>query len=814
MKQILKTFLKPLVATEKYKNILAIGEFKNEEIELLEECAAIYDGKLIIASNTTKNEYDLFMDTDKNISSIMVKLQREKIHLDIIIMEDELEQCEELFKRLNDKGLIIANKNIDVTESKKIGIIRTRNYNYLYHNSYINNNCFEEIKNRISKIEDKLGEKQKIETPTIGVGVLTYNHEHYIEECLRNIFSQKGNFKMKLYIINDCSTDETAIKIESFLKQNKNKNIETIFINNEQNKGMIANFKYCLEQFKNTDYFTFCEGDDYWISDYRIQKFIDFFNNDTSISIAFNSMYIYDNDYNYVESYVHKYLQNKYSNSKKLINYHNFIGNFSCCFYDSKCLKYLKDEYFSTTIYDFLFNLLYSTYGYIGHLDECLSVYRYHNNSLWSSKKEIEKNLELQQLLNDYDKLTNFAYDPEFSKYKNILNSSEVIPNKSINKDLLIIDNAFPCEFSKFSYQEISSYLKYFNNSLCLSTGAFLPCFNDENITADTEIQKWRIKHPNIASRVEKYEEMCLFKYKPKLLYFIFYKTVEMFWNYIENSEVPFVFELYPGGGFFFDNETSDRVLRKVMSSKYFKKVIVTQKIVEEYLLKKKMCKKEQIELVFGVVMPEENVNKTYNIKKNYKFEKENLDILFMAHKYTEFGQDKGYDKFIEVAHKLCKKYDNINFHVVGNFDENTIDVKEIKDRIKFYGIINSTDFDNFFQDKDIIVSANLPNLIQKGAFDGFPTASVCEAGLRKTAMFCTDPLGMNNNYFEPKKDIEIIEADSNKIVKLIEFYYKNPEELKNLGICGYNKIKKLYSYDVQMNSRIKILDDILKGEN
>ena len=107
-----------------------------------------------------------------------------------------------------------------------------------------------------------------------------------------------------------------------------------------------------------------------------------------------------------------------------------------------------------------------------------------------------------------------------------------------------------------------------------------------------------------------------------------------------------------------------------------------------------------------------------------------------------------------------------------------------------------------------------MPNLIQKGAFDGFPTASVCEAGLRKTAMFCTDPLGMNNNYFEPKKDMEIIEADSNKIVKLIEFYYKNPEELKNLGICGYNKIKKLYSYDVQMNSRIKILDDILKGEN
>ena len=43
--------------------------------------------------------------------------------------------------------------------------------------------------------------------------------------------------------------------------------------------------------------------------------------------------------------------------------------------------------------------------------------------------------------------------------------------------------------------------------------------------------------------------------------------------------------------------------------------------------------------------------------------------------------------------------------------------------------------------------------MIFTGSFDGFPTASCIDAGLRKTAIFCTDPLDLNNSHFYDNKN-------------------------------------------------------------
>jgi glycosyltransferase involved in cell wall biosynthesis len=290
-----------------------------------------------------------------------------------------------------------------------------------------------------------------------------------------------------------------------------------------------------------------------------------------------------------------------------------------------------------------------------------------------------------------------------------------------------------------------------------------------------------------------------------KLLYFIFLNNAYSYLEIAEKFKIPLVFELYPGGGFVINNASSDKKLKRICESPCFKKVIVTQKITYDYLIKNNLCTPDKIELIFGVVTPLEKLHSGF-LTKHYGFSKDTLDICFVAHRYMRLGEDKGYDVFIEVAKKLCEKYDNIKFHVAGSFDETVVDITEIKDKITFYGILKGKSFDNFFIDKDIILSPNKPSLLAKGAFDGFPTGCCVDAGLSNTAIFCTDELHLNDGYFKNDEEIVIIPHNTDEIVKKIEYYYKNPATLKAIAENGCQRIKDLYSFDKQLAPRIALL--------
>ncbi|HEY3477194.1 MAG TPA: glycosyltransferase, partial [Anaerolineales bacterium] len=292
-----------------------------------------------------------------------------------------------------------------------------------------------------------------------------------------------------------------------------------------------------------------------------------------------------------------------------------------------------------------------------------------------------------------------------------------------------------------------------------------------------------------------------------KLFYFVFLGNTYRQMDLVERLAVPFVFTLYPGSLFGINNEQSDRMLRRITSSPCFRKVIVTQKITYDYLIKKKFCKPDQIEFIFGVVTPLEQMETEYRKEKHFGLNKSTLDICFVAHKYAPTGVDKGYDVFIDVARELCRRYDNIRFHVVGGFDPDVIDVTDLQDRITFYGSQEMAWFDEFYRDKDIILSPNLPfaNPHIHGSFDGFPTASCVDAGLRKTAIFCTDELGLNTEFID-REEIVIIPHDTAQVTGILEYYYRNPGEIQRIAERGSRRIKQVYGYEAQILPRIKIL--------
>ncbi len=115
--------------------------------------------------------------------------------------------------------------------------------------------------------------------PLVSISCITYNHEKYIKQCLDGFLMQKTNFDFEILIHDDASTDKTADIIREYEKKYPDKFRCIYQTENQYSKGVrgiMARFNFPRAQGK---YIALCEGDDYWTDPYKLQKQVDFLEN-------------------------------------------------------------------------------------------------------------------------------------------------------------------------------------------------------------------------------------------------------------------------------------------------------------------------------------------------------------------------------------------------------------------------------------------------------------------------------------------------------------------------------------------------------
>lgn len=370
--------------------------------------------------------------------------------------------------------------------------------------------------------------------------------------------------------------------------------------------------------------------------------------------------------------------------------------------------------------------------------------------------------------------------------------------------DLFIYDDIFPHPISGFRYEEFKVLLYQFKSAKIFSEPLSYPLVKSKITDHKLHIEEFKLKYPLLINKLIVKDTGV--NINAKLFYCVFLNNIYANINYLEKFKIPFVFTLYPGGGFEIENSISDQKLKKVLTSSQFRKVIVTQLNTKNYLVKKNLCSINKIEYVFGGVVPQNSLLNRCNNKILYP-RKETFDIVFCAAKYMPKGLDKGYDVFIDLANSLVKRYNFVHFHVIGGFDKDDIDVKILKNRITFYGYKKFDDLAKIYSKMDVIVSPNKPFLLGKGSFDGFPLGTIVEAVLNGVVALITDEL-KQNTIFENETDLIIVESNKESIEMQIVSLIENPEKLKRLSENGKNKFLKVYSNDFQMKPRINIIKD------
>jgi glycosyltransferase involved in cell wall biosynthesis len=104
------------------------------------------------------------------------------------------------------------------------------------------------------------------------VGILTYNQEIYIKETIEYILNQTCNFNYEIVIGEDHSTDQTRAVI---IECQRNHPGRIRLMPEAPNKGVLANFRDTLKSCTGK-YIAFCSGDDYWHDPLKLQKEVDF----------------------------------------------------------------------------------------------------------------------------------------------------------------------------------------------------------------------------------------------------------------------------------------------------------------------------------------------------------------------------------------------------------------------------------------------------------------------------------------------------------------------------------------------------------
>jgi len=239
----------------------------------------------------------------------------------------------------------------------------------------------------------------------LSVCVITYNHEKYISQTLDSILMQKTTFLVEVVIGEDCSTDDTRNICFRYQEKFPDK-IKMLLP--ERNLGMMPNFIATLKACKGK-YIAICEGDDYWIDSYKLQKQVSFLKQNPECSIcAHNSFVINNSDLENVGLFNSSlFSKNKYSINDYILDHKWFVPTASIVFRVDKMdypswLPNIKNG-------DVAIQLILLMRGYLYYFNEVMSVYRKLETSVSHIYMKTLRQTYIQ-LLDIFDKYSEFKF--------------------------------------------------------------------------------------------------------------------------------------------------------------------------------------------------------------------------------------------------------------------------------------------------------------------------------------------------------------------------------------------------------------------
>ncbi|MBU0580426.1 MAG: glycosyltransferase [Candidatus Margulisbacteria bacterium] len=262
--------------------------------------------------------------------------------------------------------------------------------------------------------------------PIVSILCITYNHRRYIEETINSFLMQKVQVPYEIVIGDDSSTDGTIEICKSYVDKYPNKIKLLISEQNlGPNKNWIKTYKHCRGKF-----IALCEGDDYWTDPSKLQKQVDFLEENPSYSLCFHNALV---RYDHIRKKPHCFKILQSNTDEPVFDINDiilkpwFIPTASIVF---RKKKFILKKWFSMIHNgDFGLHLILANSGDFYYIDQVMSVYRRHDNNIakqfgLTSYDNKEKMKEVLFFFNYY---SNFIHNDKIQERLKKLDSSTYI---------------------------------------------------------------------------------------------------------------------------------------------------------------------------------------------------------------------------------------------------------------------------------------------------------------------------------------------------------------------------------------------------
>lgn len=129
-----------------------------------------------------------------------------------------------------------------------------------------------------------------MEQPIVTVWCLAYNQKDFIRDALEGFVMQKTTFPFEVIVHDDASTDGTTAIVQEYARRYPDIIKPVIETENQWQKGGLKHIINVMnENYRNGKYIAFCEGDDYWTDSNKLQRQVDFLDNNPDYSMCFHS---------------------------------------------------------------------------------------------------------------------------------------------------------------------------------------------------------------------------------------------------------------------------------------------------------------------------------------------------------------------------------------------------------------------------------------------------------------------------------------------------------------------------------------------
>lgn len=210
--------------------------------------------------------------------------------------------------------------------------------------------------------------------PLVSVVCITYNHYPYIKECLEGFVNQKTDFKYEVIIHDDASTDGTTEVIREYAEKYPEIIIPMYESENQYSQGKKFLRRIMCECTKGK-YMAFCEGDDYWCDENKLQKQVDYMERNDDCTLVMHNGYSLNNETG-EKKIMNPYPESAVLSERDVIIERKVMPATASMMYKSSCIKEMPDLFWNAPVGDRPQRMYLTLKGSVYYLSDAMCVYR------------------------------------------------------------------------------------------------------------------------------------------------------------------------------------------------------------------------------------------------------------------------------------------------------------------------------------------------------------------------------------------------------------------------------------------------------